>query len=533
MTIRTVLLQLFLTLGMPIALSAQNVIPDPAFGDAGSVNIQTSGFLFSGYHHLMPDGRIVFVGTVNDPGSDATDVYVARLLTDGTFDPSFGGGNGFVRVAGPVDKANDLYANAVDGNGKVILAINEYDFDVDRTRFVRLNADGTPDNTFGVAGEAIIDIAAGDLEEYMTDVVVLPDGKLFFGGYVGTAFDVYVSHFVRLNNDGSLDNTYDNDGKFSMPVLGILDGAALALDLLPDNKIAVAGLGANAGGNAIPYIARLGVDGKPDPSFGTNGRRVFSNLPLEVNYLYDIAVQNNGQWLVGGSSLAGGAEYNENLLLFRFNSDGSLDQGFAGTGYFEHDQGAFESILKVAATADNRPLIAGYTSVEDVAAQPLSSLYFLGRLTGDGISDPDFNGGFVTSDTLIEAAAFSVSIQNDGKMLLSGYTFDGEERSFFVNRYAQISGLNKLRPVLEAVMLFPNPAADHTNLRFTLEKSTVFGVQLVNAEGKSITALTPFRTWTAGEHQIRFGLPAGLPTGNYRIVVQGNEGVHSIPVTIR
>lgn len=533
MTIRTVLLQLFLTLGMPIALSAQNVIPDPTFGDAGTVSIPAPSFSYQGYHHLLPDGRIVVIGTMDNPDVDQTDVYVARFLADGAFDASFGDGEGFVFVPGTPDRSSDLYANTVDKNGKIILAINEYDFDVDQTRIVRLNADGTPDGTFGTAGVVTVDLATGDLEEYLSDVVVLPDGKLFFGGYIDNGQGIYVSHFVRLNDNGTFDSTYDTDGRFSMPVIGAIQGAVVAMELLPDKKIAVAGIGFNAAFKSIPYTARLGTDGKPDPAFGTNGRIVYNDLPFDINFLYDILVQNNGQWLIGGSSAEDGAGYNEDHLLFRFNSDGSLDQGFAGTGYFKYDLGQYETIEKIAVTADNRPMIAGYSGFEDPITQSFSAQHVLGRLTESGLPDPAFNGGFILGDTLEDAGAFGVSVQPDGKTLVSGFVDDGNQSGLFITRFSEVSGLHKLRPVLEEVTLFPNPAADHTNLRFTLDRSTVFGVQLVNAEGKSIAALSTFRAWTAGEHQIRLGLPAGLPAGNYRVVVQGNDGVQSIPVTIR
>ncbi len=535
MTIRTVLLQLFPILWMPIALSAQNVVLDPTFGDAGSVSIPAPSFAYQGYHHLLPDGRIVLIGTMDNPDVDQDDVYIARFLADGNFDATFGGGNGFVLVAGIPDRNSDLFANAVADDGKIILAINDYDFDVevDETRFVRLNADGTPDSTFGTAGVVTVDLAAGGLEEYMSDVVLLPDGKLFFGGYIDSGLGIYVSHFVRLNTNGAFDNTYDNDGRFTMLVPGAIQSAVLAMELLSDNKIAIAGIGFNAASKSIPYTARLGADGKPDATFGTNGRIVYNDLPFDINFLYDIAVQNDGKWLIGGSSFEDVAAYNEDHLLFRLNSNGSLDPGFAGTGYFKRDLGVYEAIYKIAVTDDNQPLIAGYSGFEEPDDQSFSAQYILGRLTESGLPDPDFNGGFIRGDTLQDAGAFGISIQPDGKMLVSGFIDDGFQSEFFVSRFSEISGLHEQRPVLAEVALFPNPAVDHTNLRFNLEKATTFGVQLVNAEGKSLMTLAPFREWTAGEHQIRLGLPAGLPMGNYRVVVQGNDGVQSIPVTIQ
>src|SRR6266513_494859 len=143
----------------------------------------------------QPDGRILVGGKFAT--ADGADRHqLARLNSDGSLDPSFnpkGGPNAPPSIV------------LVLPDGKILIAGAFSIFDgVGRAGLARLNGDGTLDTSF--------DPGSGIGGDYVTPdtVAVQPDGKVLVGGRF-TSFNgtTGISGIVRLNPDGSVDNTFD------------------------------------------------------------------------------------------------------------------------------------------------------------------------------------------------------------------------------------------------------------------------------------------------------------------------------------
>src|ERR1041384_11344 len=101
-----------------------------------------------------------------------------------------------------------------------------------------------------------------------------------------------------------------------------LTGSITSVAVQPDGKVLVGGYFDAGNGSARNGIARLNADGSLDSSFqdGMDG------VGAGGNYVRSIAVQTNGQVLIGGSF--NGVNGTDRHSIARLNADGSLDNGF-------------------------------------------------------------------------------------------------------------------------------------------------------------------------------------------------------------
>jgi uncharacterized delta-60 repeat protein len=130
---------------------------------------------------------------------------------------------------------------------------------------------------------------------------------------------------------GTLDDSFGVNGIVVASVNG-KQAVARALGIQQDGKIVVAGgsyiLGSNAYSNEELIVMRYNSDGTSDSNFGTGGKVSLSvNIGAQATAL---AVQPDGKIVVGGFVSSGANVYD--WLVIRFNSDGSLDLGFGTAG---------------------------------------------------------------------------------------------------------------------------------------------------------------------------------------------------------
>jgi uncharacterized delta-60 repeat protein len=193
---------------------------------------------------------------------------------------------------------------AVQPDGKV-LAAGGFDFvnGVLTGKLQRFNPDGTPDATFNIGAGANGFIAA---------VLLQPDGKILVAGGFTIFNDVVVPNLVRLNANGSLDNTFSSQGA-GVP------RQPMGLALQPDGKILVSGTAIDVQQQTISGVVRLLPNGTRDTSFapgtGTDG-----------GFAYCLLVQPDNKILVGGAFNTFNGQ--PAVGLVRLNPDGSLDPTF-------------------------------------------------------------------------------------------------------------------------------------------------------------------------------------------------------------
>lgn len=180
-----------------VARFATDGSPDASFGDAGRTTVSFSAIPEEGDNAwgmaVQRDGRIVVAGSANLPiqGLENSDMAVARLLDDGTLDPTFGGGR--VRVAFDADETSTDAARAVtvQDDGKIVLA----GFSGGHPAIARLANDGSLDSSFGDAGRKIYDLPDTAGYAYFNGVR-FDRGRLLASGETATTSQKIYDGFV-------------------------------------------------------------------------------------------------------------------------------------------------------------------------------------------------------------------------------------------------------------------------------------------------------------------------------------------------
>ncbi len=180
---------------------------DPTFGVGGKVTTDFGGFEAAAALVQQPDGKLVAAGLSTAGSAPATDFALARYLPDGSLDPTFG-------VGGKVTtdfEGGGASALVLQPDGKLVAAGNSRltglvsDF-----ALARYLSDGSLDPTFGVGGKVTTDFGGFDR---IAALILQSDGKLVAGGNSGSGSGLPSFALVRYLPDGSLDPTFGVGGK--------------------------------------------------------------------------------------------------------------------------------------------------------------------------------------------------------------------------------------------------------------------------------------------------------------------------------
>lgn len=378
------------------------------------------------YAALQPDGKIVIAGS---------GFQIERINTNGMPDSTFG--NNGMQTA-DFDVQSFASAVAIQADGKIVVAGTEINGD---TYFAvaRYNTDGSRDNTFNSNGQLLTDFGFKSLSMDETDSIpihmqsattmgIQADGKIVVGGF---AFNGADNDFAvaRYNMNGSLDSTFDTDGRQTTN-FGDNDNA-FTLAIQGDGKIVMAGL--SVGPNNNFGMVRYNINGSPDSSFNGTGKQT-TNLGSDFETGNSIlAIQTNGKIVVAGYTQNGN---NSDFAVARFNSNGSIDNTFNNDGILTTDFAAANDFGgSVAIQGDDKIVVAGYSYVNSsgLTVQHLA----VSRYNPDGSLDNSFadNGKLEGVSKQGYTNFNATAIQADGKVVAAGYTWNGQDYDFAVARY--------------------------------------------------------------------------------------------------
>lgn len=269
---------------------------------------------------------------------------------------------------------------------------------------------GFLDPTFGENGQVLVELPgpsrgwSGAQQE---------DGKLVIVGLtiVGTP-DFAV---LRLNPDGTRDTTFGVDGVATVDFNGDEDVAVEVL-IQDDGKLIAAGYSWVDGYDFS--VARLNSDGSIDTTFGTNGRATFNPGGFDDG-AYGAVLLEDGRIVVAGVTDVRG-QYD--VMLVRFNVDGSLDTTFGSNGSVLIDAGAEDQAFWLVAQPDGKLIACGLTG--PYAYSGFEGRMLAVRVHADGDLDATYGiNGIATVDTGTDfGTALGCTMQLDGKAVLAGYT---------------------------------------------------------------------------------------------------------------
>jgi uncharacterized delta-60 repeat protein len=177
-----------------------------------------------------------------------TSVRITRINEDGSLDTTFSVGTG---------PNLQVFAIAEDTSTGKLYAGGAFQTFTGSTnnRFIRLNSDGSKDTTFNIGT---------GFNNPINTVKVQADGKLLAGGLFTTYTGGTYNRIIRLNSDASVDTTFSAGTGFS-----IVTGQFGPTDILVDSnsKILVVGQFTGYNGTSAGYIVRLNSDGSRDDTF--------------------------------------------------------------------------------------------------------------------------------------------------------------------------------------------------------------------------------------------------------------------------
>ncbi len=396
---------------------------DKSFGDTGVV----MGSTYSGECRnllIQTDGKIISTGTggYNNIGG----FLVVRYNKDGSTDLSFGDSG---RVATTLSQlgSNGGYS-ALQPDGKIVVTGIVVLSGVlgQSVALIRYNTDGSLDNSFGNNGTIINDL--GSEIEDPSGILIQPDGKIVITGSLHNYDEgsgpntIYI---LRYNTDGSLDAGFAKNGVYKEASLDPLETAGAALQ--PDGKILLGGDYEFSREHAF-FIKRYMPNGTPDNTFSGDGEATYG-FGDAVSHISSIYLQDDGKIVAAGSSYS--SSERNNATLVRFNADGSADNSFGTLGLVTTEIAGYSSEIKdITEQTNHKILIAGNkfdSSTKD------SAKFTLIRYLENGAIDSSFGtSGITITDLGFNEQASSIALQNDNKIVLGGYLFKLAPPYYFV-----------------------------------------------------------------------------------------------------
>ena len=324
---------------------------------------------------VQPDGKIVAVGYSNNGANN--DFALVRYEADGSLDATFGTGG---IVTTPIGTAGDNALHvARQSDGKLVVAgyAAMPGTGIDPV-IARYEENGTLDGTFGTGGIVTVPVGAGT--DTLAKVAIQPDGKIVAVGYVSAA-GVFDFLTMRLDADGSLDETFDGDG-IAITAVDTTYAVATSLLIDPDDRITVVGYTRNADLDMDVAVVRYDADGSLDASFDGDGKVQIAIGP-DADNGRSIARAADGKLVIVGNLDADATPTTANdIFVLKLDPDGSLDASFGTAGIKTLDLGASDVTMGVALQDDGKIVAAGYTG--PVATPDFLVLRFDNVVCGDG-----------------------------------------------------------------------------------------------------------------------------------------------------
>ncbi|QSX37531.1 Ig-like domain-containing protein [Shewanella sedimentimangrovi] len=357
---------------------------------------------------LLASGHIAFKSTL------------FRFSEDGTFDANFGG-SGQVTVSRSATQSNQSYDLTVDAGGKILVTTTEKASDADATEIYNLyryNSDGTLDTSFADNGWFGLDVNGQGTSgsNTSTNIKIDSQGRILLGGKI---YNGNASHMalLRLSATGVLDTSFGESGigryylepgnANSDPVL-IHQDATGNLDIFSHQS--------GYEGNDLGW-SRVDGDGHATRPFAKDGAAMEGAADLTLPFddyedYYFVRVDAEGRTLVAGTVTDSTKTTGDDLILRRYNVDGSLDTSFASGGTYQLHVGSGDYPKDLQIDADGNIWLLGYSAWSATG-------FYLMKLNAGGQPDAGFGtAGLLDMPDTVKPAA--LILHADGSMLVAG-----------------------------------------------------------------------------------------------------------------
>ncbi len=397
----------------------------------------------------------------------------------------------FTSLFDTVSTAPTIVSLFQQSDGKIILGGRIYSYNsVTGHDIMRLNSDGTLDNSITF----LID-SNSDADE-INNMVIQSDGKIVVAtsgsnpAYNGVNIG---SRMYRINADGTA-----HDSSFSAGGVGPNTTNNIKMAIQSDDKVIIAHAFTSYSGTARNRIARINTNGSLDSSFNPG-----TGFSVSTTSISSVVVQPDGKILVAGAfNLYNGTARNK---ILRLNTDGSLDTNFntTGTGF-----GASTStIASIALQPDGKIIVLGtFTSYNGITKNRIA------RLNSDGTLDNTFDSGN-GPDVGISFSA----LQSDGNIVIGGSisNYNGVTR----NRIARVKGATVADVAYPTVTSVTSSSANGT---YKVGDTITLQVAFSEAVDVNLTGGTPSIALNNGGSAV-YTSGSGSTTLNFTYTVSSGE----------
>lgn len=416
---------------------------------------------------LQADGCLVLAGSFTKYNTTTVN-RIARILPNGNLDTTFASGTGASGVINTVQ---------IQSDGKIVIAGSFASFNgISCNRIIRLNANGSIDAAFN-AGTGFNDAAR--------TLAIQMDGKILVGGDFTTYNEAEANRIVRLNANGSIDNSFNSGTGFS-------DSGVHVIKLDSIGTIMIGGsFNGKYNGVDVNRLVLLDANGVLNPVFDIGSGPA-------TGIVYTLTNDAVGSFYLGGTFTAFDSQ-NQGRLA-KIDGEGTHDIGYLTAGV-----GFDNSVLKVISLLDNKTMVFGnFTKFNGVSASRIT------RLREDGTVDMSFDSAGIGANNSIRSAA----LQTDAKIV-------------FVGSFTSYNGIttNRIARVL------PNGAIDPAFVMGLGFNNIVYSVA-IQVDGKLVVGgnFTSYNG-TASNRIIRL-LPDGMRDSSFNPGLGADAIVESVIVQL-
>jgi uncharacterized delta-60 repeat protein len=465
---------------------------------------------------VQEDGKIVAVGTSYTPSWSAV-IEVTRYLPSGAFDPSFGIGGHYNYSTGIETGANKCI---IKDDGKILICGYTTDYATYSLLILQLNANGTPDPTFGANGVVKTQTNSGEKNAFA--MAIQDDGKILLAGYAVNNDYRNAPIVLRFSAAGVLDASFGTNGVATVPVTES-DNDFSAIAVQSDGKIVAAGHISNGLSWFSLLVARFNSNGNLDAGYGTGGV-INLNLGNVDDEFYDVQLTANDEAILTGFTVSQ-SDLKYHLLLMKFDNGGYPSISFGLDGYTIWGDVPYTFGDAMVLQPDGKILVAGSTG--DLA--PNNNDWALWRFNADGNIDASFGtNGVVTTEFFGNAdEALGIALHED-KIVVAGKTRNADNKlDFAVARY--LNDVNVGVTVPESALLpnftvAPNPVKRNgtISLAYELKDPGNITIELVNITGSPVMTMATGNK-SAGKYSDQVNLPSNITSGVYFLKVIGTQ----------
>ena len=291
-------------------------------------------------------------------------------------------------------------------------------------------------------GEIVLtDFGFGD--ERAQAIALQPDGKFVVAGWAGDNLATADIAIARYKPDGSLDTTFDGDGKL-ITRLGEHTDVVYGVAVQPDGKIIAVGTNFTGTRSRQFAVLRYKPDGALDASFDGDGIALFKIGDSEQDTANTVAISGDGAILVAGSALnavetARSRVLQNDFAIIKLSPSGVLDHTFGKEGKVITDFGRGSDVAyALLQQPDDNIVVAGMTAGDKMQD------WGMVRYLEDGSLDSSFgSGGKVVTNFLGEDnIPWSLALQPDGKLIAAGYALKDGTPQFALSRHSPDGSLD-------------------------------------------------------------------------------------------